>query len=262
VTLRRTSGMIVAAAILGSAFASSADSPALCPSVTWTSTTATTAAARTVAPVADFDAFVAEAAGTMLARFPEDVTDLGLSTLLSQRDDRLNDLSHSYRLETARLAQDALGRMATVDLDALTRDQRITFAVSEWYLGDIVAMADYLDHEYAVNYITGAHANFPEFMADVHPITNGAQADAYVERLRGSAIQMRQVADNLSRSNETGSSRMPGLRSSPRCSRRTGTCSVWSTRRPPDPTARRASSTIRADRRTTKPPFATTRRRH
>ncbi len=31
-------------------------------------------------------------------------------------------------------------------------------------------MAGYADHEYAVNFITGAHVNLPEFMADVHPL--------------------------------------------------------------------------------------------
>ncbi len=140
----------------------------------------------------------------MLARFPEEVTDLGLSTRLGQGDDHLNDLSHGYQLETARLAQDALERLADVDLEALTPDERVTMAVTRWYLADIVTMADYLDHEYAVNYITGAHANFPEFMADIHPITSVTDADAYVERLRRSAMQLRQVTDNLARAQEAG----------------------------------------------------------
>ena len=155
-------------------------------------------------PLTDFDRYIGEVAETMLVRFPEEVTDLGLSAVLDQGDDRLNDLSHPYALETAELAQDALDRLATFDTEALTPDQRVTLAVTEWYLDDIVTMADELDHEYAVNYITGTHANFPEFMADVHPVTSAAEADAYVERLRGSAVQLRQVTDNLVRSEQRG----------------------------------------------------------
>jgi uncharacterized protein (DUF885 family) len=184
--LRRTVGAIVALVLLLSVAAS--------PAAAQEQDTAA------VVQVADFDAFIDETARTILARSPEDVTDLGLSELLGQQGDQLNDLSLPYRLETAELAQEALDRLATVGVEALTPDQRITHAVAEWYLDDIVTMADYLDHEYAVNYIAGAHANFPEFMADVHPVTNAEQADAYVERLRGAGTQMRQVADNLFRS--------------------------------------------------------------
>lgn len=198
--LRHVASLAVMAAILGSGQAMSADLDTRRPSATMTRTVATS----TMAPAADFDALIDEVAVTMLARSPQNVTDLGLSALLGQRDDRLDDLSRSFRLETARLAQQSLDRMAMVDPDALTDDQRITHAITEWYLRDIVTMSDELDHEYAVSYITGAHADFPEFMADVHPVTNATQAEAYVERLRASAVQLQQVEDNLSRSQRQG----------------------------------------------------------
>jgi uncharacterized protein (DUF885 family) len=153
---------------------------------------------------ADFDVLVEEVAGTILARFPEDVTELGLSTRLGLHDDRLNDLSRSYRLETARLARDALDRLSAIDPAALTPDQRITLAVSRWFLDDLVTTTDDMDHEYAVGFITGAHANLPEFLADIHPISDIAQAEAYVARLRGAATQLRQVADQLARSESLG----------------------------------------------------------
>ena len=69
--------------------------------------------------------------------------------------------------------------------------------MAEWYLDDIVTTAAYADHEYALNYITGAHANLPEFMADVHPLQDVDDAEAYLERLRGVAGQLQQVAANL-----------------------------------------------------------------
>jgi len=203
VAIRRTVSIIVMAAIMGSAWTSAAAAPALAP-VPAPGAAIIAATAPSVVPTSDFEAFVAEVAETMLARFPEDVTDLGLAGVLGQRDDRLNDLSHRFRLETARLAADALDQMAGFDVEELSSDQRITFAVTRWYLDDIVAMAGYLEHENAVNYITGAHANFPEFMADVHPIGTLVEAEAYVERLRQSADQMRQVAENLARSEQAG----------------------------------------------------------
>jgi uncharacterized protein (DUF885 family) len=204
VAIRRIVSIIVMAASMGSAWTSTAAAPALAPAPA-PDAAIVAATVTTVIPASDFEAFVAEVAESMLARFPEDVTDLGLAGVLDHGDDRLNDLSHAYRLETARLAADALEQMAGFDVGELSPDQRITLAVIRWYLDDIVAMAEYLEHEYAVNYITGAHANFPEFMADVHAIGNLVEAEAYVERLGRSADQMRQVAENLARSEQAGS---------------------------------------------------------
>ena len=52
----------------------------------------------------------------MLARYPEEATDLGLSAKPGLDDTRLNDLSPEYLAETASLAQDALDRLASMDL--------------------------------------------------------------------------------------------------------------------------------------------------
>ena len=76
--------------------------------------------------------------------------------------------------------------------------------MTEWYLDEIVTMHGYADHEYAVNYITGAHANLPEFLADIHPLTDVAEAEAFVARLVAGGQQLREVADNLGRSEAAG----------------------------------------------------------
>ena len=153
---------------------------------------------------ASFAELVDEIGRTMLARYPEEVTDLGLSERLGLDDRELNDLSHEYRSETADLAQDALDRLAVVDPSDLTADERVTLAVAEWYLADIVTMHDLADHDYALNFITGAHANLPEFLADVHPLDDLADAEAFVSRLEASGEQLASVADNLARSEAAG----------------------------------------------------------
>ena len=153
---------------------------------------------------AAFDELIDDIGRTILARQPEDVTDLGLSEELGLDDRKLNDLSYEYRDETAALAQEALSRLAAVEAEVLTPDQQITLAVTEWYLDDIVTMHGYADHEYAVNYITGAHANLPEFLADIHPLTDVAEAEAFVARLVAGGQQLREVADNLGRSETAG----------------------------------------------------------
>ena len=147
---------------------------------------------------------VDEVGRTMLARYPEEATDLGLSRELGLDDTQLNDLSPAYLAETAALAQDALGRLAEVELETLTPDERVTLGVAEWYLDDIVTMAGFVDHGYAVNFITGPHVNFPEFMADIHAITDVDGAEAYIERLHAAATQLDQLAMALADSQAAG----------------------------------------------------------
>lgn len=161
-------------------------------------------AAATEPGAPSFDELIEQVGRTMLVRDPELVTELGLSEELGLDDRELNDLSFEYRAQTAALAKDALSRLATVDPGSLTADERLTLAVTEWYLDDIVTMHALADHEYAVSFITGAHANLPEFLADVHPLEDLDDAEAFVARLAASGEQLRQVADNLRRSEAAG----------------------------------------------------------
>ena len=153
---------------------------------------------------ASFEALIDEVGRVMLARHPEEVTDLGLGDALGLDDRSLNDLSPEYRAGTAALAQDQLDRLATVERTTLTTDERVTLATAEWYLRDIVTMHEFADHDYAVNFITGAHANFPEFMADIHPLADLDDAEGFVARLQAGGEQLRQVSDNLRRSEAAG----------------------------------------------------------
>lgn len=176
------------------------------PLTTIGSATSTPSAQSPVRPLHhdDFDAFMGEVSAELLLRIPEDVTDLGLAELLGQRDDELNDLSLAYREETAAIAGEALARLDTMEALKLDGDTAISATVLRWYLEDIVSLSRFPHHDYAVNYITGAHTNFPEFMADIHPVTDTDTADAYIARLEAGGTQMRQVADNLRRSEDQG----------------------------------------------------------
>ena len=167
-------------------------------------TTATSPSPSAKGTPAGLDAFIADISAELLRRSPEDVTDLGLGEFLNQRDDELNDLSIEFRSETAAIATDALAKLDTFPTETLDGDDALTVAVLRWYLRDIVTLSRFPEHDYAVNYITGAHANFPEFMADVHEIKDAADADAYIARLEAAGTQMRQVADNLERSKRSG----------------------------------------------------------
>jgi uncharacterized protein (DUF885 family) len=151
-----------------------------------------------------FPRFLEEVAAALVARYPEEVTDLGIASLVGQDNSTLNDYSPTFRVETATLAKDALITLETLDPTTLDPDDAISASVLRWYLEDTIESLSYADHDYAVSYITGAHTNLPEFLADVHTIDTADDADAYVSRLHGAGDQMRQVAANLAQSEEMG----------------------------------------------------------
>lgn len=205
-TVRNTALVFVALALASAACTpKSTDDRQTTTSVPVTSTTMSTRApARTPLAVEGFPEFLATVSGQLLRRNPEEISELGLEDLFSQSGGDLTNLSYEFRTETAKIASDALVVLDTLPPGALTGDDAISASVLRWYLADIVAMAKFPNHEYAVNYITGAHANFPEFLADVHEVTDAQSAESYISRLLAVEAQMIQVADNLRRSERIG----------------------------------------------------------
>jgi len=153
---------------------------------------------------ADFQRFVGQLAASLLMLEPQWISDLGAGHILGGAESKLNDLSPSTLDERVRIASSGLASLDTVDVDALTPDERVTASTVRWYLEDVVALDRYRDHPYATNYITGHHAWFPEFMADVHQIADTSDAEAYIDRLAASAVQMQQIAESTERSTSLG----------------------------------------------------------
>lgn len=165
------------------------------------STTPTTTEPSETVPFPEFIATIGE---ELLRRNPELVTELGIDSLLDLNSDQLSNLSFAYRAKTTAIAAEALASLDAYSLEDLESDEIASAEILRWLLEDITSLSAFADHAYAVNYITGAHTLLPEFLADVHPIDNTDDAEAYVARLQAAGDQMRQVADNLARSEAAG----------------------------------------------------------
>jgi len=122
------------------------------------------------------------------------VTELGAGSVIGfDADYLLNDLSRRGAEELAAASEDGLEILDGLEMEVLTPEEQLAADVLRWYLEDQVAMAGYIDFDNPVNFITGAHSNFPEFMADVHPITTEQDAEHYVERLNAYLAVTRRI---------------------------------------------------------------------
>ena len=68
----------------------------------------------------------------------------------------------------------------------------------------MVAVAGFVDYENPVSFITGAHASFGEYMADVHPLRSEQDAENYVDRLIAFGSQVADLVDRLESARTTG----------------------------------------------------------
>ena len=143
----------------------------------------------TTAPVlepTDFRSVADEITRSLLVMQPELVTDLGAGEVIGfDANHLLSDLSPRGRQELVTAAADGLAALDGYAITALDAEEQLSAEILRWYLEDIVTMAQYAGLENPVNYITGVHAGFAEFMADVHPINSEQDAEDYVDRLIG-----------------------------------------------------------------------------
>lgn len=137
----------------------------------------------------------------ILARSPQTITELGLDEEFGLDASQLDDLSPSFRDETASMARTALDSMGE---EPSTARDRVSWVATKWYLEDLIDLGRFSAYEYGVDFITGAHTTLPEFMADVHPVDTMAGAEAYVARLAAAGDQMRQVAQAVRLSTTAG----------------------------------------------------------
>ena len=70
-----------------------------------------------------FDEFLDTAYRLLLMRFPQTLSDIGLAEMFGVRNDRLNDYSEAYELETQRIERGILDQLRAYDHAALSAEQ-------------------------------------------------------------------------------------------------------------------------------------------
>lgn len=142
---------------------------------------------------------------SMLVMQPELVTELGADRLIGfEANYLLSDLSPQGQRVLMNAAVDGLAALDDYGTATLDGEERLSADILRWYLEDIVTMAEFVQFENPVNYITGVHAGFAEFMADVHPINSEQDAEDYVDRLIGFRVQVMDLIEAVERLGDSG----------------------------------------------------------
>lgn len=156
------------------------------------------AGCASMASAPDLNAVLDRLATDLLRDSPEFATRLAASEDRAGGPylDRWSDLSRSGVRKTKQVLQDGLAALAPFSNAGLTGQEAVSLDVVRTSLQNDVDVLrfDYGSGggPYVVNQISGAYTWVPDFLDSAHPVTNRAQAEAYLTRLQGYARMLDQ----------------------------------------------------------------------
>ena len=127
-------------------------------------------------------------------------THLGRKTHYGEWD----DISPAAEELEQRLYADQLRRVEALDAELLSEENRLNQALLVRELRQNQAHYRWRDHSYPVNQMFGLHAGIASFLINSHRVDNPADAEAYIQRLRGVSDLITQLIDNLERRAQKG----------------------------------------------------------
>jgi uncharacterized protein (DUF885 family) len=156
--------------------------PAPAPAAAPVATAPTPAPAPAANPNAELDKLFADYDAAQLARSPMMQSNRGIKTDYGKWDDPSDQAAAANH--TAELA--ALAAMRTRFSGAALDDaHRLSYRLFEDRIERGSRNYEFRDHSYVFDQMNGAQSSFVAFLVNIHKITSVADAEAYVQRLRG-----------------------------------------------------------------------------
>lgn len=158
-----------------------------------------------LAPQVNFDTFLDQSYRSLIARYPERITELGMAQQFGVRHDKLNDLSDAYIRETQKLEIATRAQLLSYDRAQLSAAQQLSYDIYAWYLADQIRAHAFMYADYPLSpVLISYHTNLTQFFTDIHPVRNLAEAKDYVARLAQVKRQVDQLLDGMKRRQDVG----------------------------------------------------------
>ena len=147
------------------------------------------------------DAWFAEKWEEELAFSPLRQTALGLKT----NYDKIDDYSAEGRLEQIEWWEKARIEMeANFDYDELNEEAKISYDMFKYRAERAALSRDFMDHQYILEQMDGAHTGLPSIILSQHTVENEAEMEAFISRLAGIGTAMDQTLARAQANAEKG----------------------------------------------------------
>ncbi|HVT74011.1 MAG TPA: DUF885 domain-containing protein [Lacunisphaera sp.] len=105
-------------------------------------------------------------------------------------DRKLTSIAKGARADRVAIARRGLADLARFDSRRLTAEQRISAAVLQWQLQEVVDAEAFADFDFVFNQFGGLHVRLVNFLSQTHPIRNRRDIENYLARLELVAGEM------------------------------------------------------------------------
>jgi uncharacterized protein (DUF885 family) len=125
-------------------------------------------------------------------------------------DGQLSDISDEAAHARIARAREGLVELKKFDRSKLAPEQKISAAMMEYQLSDIVAEEPFLAYSFPLNQFGGVQVRLPTLMTDVHPLRNQRDAENYLARLSAAGGKINQAMGIMQDRSKQGI-RLPGF---------------------------------------------------
>src|SRR5215831_1839881 len=120
-----------------------------------------------------------------------------LPSWLDFYSNKLDDASPQHELKLAKMVQDDYAMLHRYDRNALDERGRMSYDVFDSFLAIQVEGDRFRFYDFPVNQMFGVQAQLPDFMVQMHQVTNKREANRYIERLNKFPRKFSQVIEGL-----------------------------------------------------------------
>lgn len=120
-----------------------------------------------------------------------------LPSVLDFHSTKLDDVSPAQNDKTFNDMTNGLATLKEYDRSALDRDGQLSYDTLAYFLQVQVDGGAYRYHGFPVNQLHGLQSQLPDFMVQIHQVTNNTEADNYITRLSKVPRKFDQLIEDL-----------------------------------------------------------------
>jgi len=110
---------------------------------------------------------------------------------------RLDDASPVHEQKMLNLMKNSLATLKQYDRAKLDRDGQLSYDTLAYFLRIQAEGEPYINHDFPINQMQGVQSALPDFMVQVHQVSNKTEAEHYIARLKLFPVKFTQLTEGL-----------------------------------------------------------------
>ena len=123
---------------------------------------------------------------------------------IKDQHDQWNSYAEAFQDETRAINEARLEFLNAIDADQLDADSQLSLSLYRRDLERRIMLDDFRDQDYVIHQFWGPHTTVPSSLINIHQVTDVADAEAYIGRIRNVSVFFDEVIEQLNIRTEAG----------------------------------------------------------